>query len=216
MLLLLAEENAPNLFRVLGPLVALIGIAVFGWISEKIKKKEREQLAEEQERYQQENRQGMAASRAEPFQPAPSPPQRPQPSEQTHRYQPRIPASPAPPDWRRPQPQVESEQIVLAEDITVTAARRLRQQQHLRTQAQRLQQAAELKAKARQDADAAKAKVSRGLHDGDISTVQPAPASIGTLSPVEIAVSPAQLRRAVVWAEILGPPRALREYSFTY
>ena len=230
MILLLAEKEAPNLFRVLGPLVVLIGIAVFGWISEKVKKKEQEQRAEEEERYQQEHPEA-APRRAGPVQTSshrvPAPPQRSQPAEQIHRYEPRIPDSPAPPDWRRRQ-QPEAKQIVLAQDITAVPLDRQpgqeQRQQQLRIQAaqrakalkiknQRRQQAAELRATQAAQKAAAQREDSRSLHDGDLSTTQPIPVPTDILPPVEIALSRAQLRQAVVWAEILSSPRGLREYS---
>ena len=235
MIWLLAQEDGPGLFRVLGPLVALIAIAVFGWISEKIKKKEREQQAEEDAGYRQE---AKARSRqAGPMQPSAhpvrQPPQRtqPRPPQPIHRYQPQIPGAPAAPDWREPQPQ-ESEDVVVAQDVTAVAlGLQLSQQQHKRQlliqaarrakalkEAEHRRQAAALRA--RQAAEvarataAAQAKAARSLHDGDIDTAQLVPAS--DVSPLEITVSPAQLRKAIVWAEILGPPRAIRDYSFSY
>ena len=221
--LLFAQEE-PDLFRSLAPLLILVGIVVFRWINEKIKKKEREQQAEQEDDYRREDQEAMAR-RSGSAQPPSRPvqqPQRPRPAEQIHRYQPQIPSPPAAPrDWRQPQAQ-EPERIVLAEDITVTAARRLREQQHLRAQAhqrakaaqaQRRQQAAELRARQAAQKAAAQRKASRALHDGDVSTAQTVLAPSGTLPSLNITVSHAQLRQAVVWAEILGQPRALRKYS---
>ena len=229
MILLLAdEEKAPSLLRLL-PFLAMAGLILFRWLSEKIKKKENEQRAEEEQRYQRERQEDMTrARRTGPVQQpsarrVPASPQRPQPAEKIHRYQPQIPAAPAPPDWRRPQP-AESEQIVMAEDITAALqGRQLSQQQsrqQLRIQAarrakalkdQRRQQAAELRA-----AKAAAQQRTRSLHDGDVVAAELVSVPAGVLAPTQITVSHAKLRQAVVWAEILGPPRALRTYSFAY
>ena len=224
--LLFAQEK-PDLFRTLAPLLVLVGIFVFRWFNEKIKKKEREQQAEQEDDYRREDQEAMAR-RSGSAQPPSRPvqqPQRPRPAEQIHRYQPQIPSPPdAPRDWRQPQAQ-ESEQIVVAQDITGAGARLLRQQQLLRaqahqrakaTQAQRRQRATELKARQAAQKAAARRKTSRALHDGDVSTAQTVLAPSGTLPSLNITVSHAQLRQAVVWAEILGPPRALRTYSFAY
>ena len=235
MIWLLAQEDGPGLFRVLGPLVALIAIAVFGWISEKIKKKEREQQAEQDAGYRQEAnaRDGQAGPMQPSAHPVRQPPQRtqPRPAQPIHRYQPQIPASPASPDWRRPQSE-EPEPVILAQDITaVASARQLHEQQRKRQlliqaarrakalkEAELRRRAAALRAsqatEAAQTRAAAQAQAARSLHDGDIDTAQLVPAS--DVSPLEITVSPAQLRQAVVWAEILGPPRAIRDYSFSY
>ena len=229
MILLLAQEEAPNFFRFL-PLLAMAGLILFRWLSGKIKKKEQEQRAEEEERYQQEHPEA-APRRAGPVQTSshrvPAPPQRSQPAEQIHRYEPRIPDSPAPPDWRRRQ-QPEAKQIVLAQDITAVPLDRQpgqeQRQQQLRIQAaqrakalkiknQRRQQAAELRATQAAQKAAAQREDSRSLHDGDLSTTQPIPVPTDILPPVEITLSRAQLRQAVVWAEILSSPRGLREYS---
>ena len=230
MIVLLAEEKAPNFLRFL-PLLAMAGLILFRWLSEKIRNKEQEQQAEEDAGYRQESQEAMTR-RAGTSQSASQPSQRTQPrpaAGQIHRYQPEIPAAPAPPDWRRPQP-AESEQIVLAQDLTTAAAlgrRQLSQEQRRQQmliqaarraktlQAQRRQQAAELRA--RQDAaKAADQQRSRDLHDGQIVTAQLVSVPAGVLAPIQITVSRAQLRQAVVWAEILGPPRALRTYSFAY
>ncbi len=227
MILLLTEEEAPSFLRYL-PLLAMIGLILFRWLSGKINKKEQEQRAEEEQRRRQEQ-QEATPSQTRPVQPS----QRTQPrsAQQIHRYQPEIPAAPAPPDWRRPQP-AESEQIVLAQDITTADALGHRQpsqqqrQHQLRIQAahrakalqnqRRQQQAQELRA--RQDAEkkAAAEQRARDLHDGQIVTAQLVSVPAGVLAPTQITVSRARLRQAVVWAEILGPPRALRTYSFAY
>ena len=225
-----AQEESPGFRQLIGPLLAIIGFVIFNWINAKIKRKESEQRDEDQERYQRENQEGMPRRSGTAQGPAQS--SRPRPAENIHRYEPQIPAAPAPSDWRSSQ-QTESEKVFVAQDVTAAAlSQRVHQQklqqQHLRAEAQRKaqilaeaqrrRQAAAIKAKraaeAAQVKAVAQAKASRSLHDGDLDAIELVLAS--DVSGLKIDTSRAQLRQAVVWAEILGPPRALRTYSFAY
>ena len=226
-----AEEDAPGFRQLVGPLLAIIGFVIFNWINSKIKRKESEQRAEEENRYKQEQKEA-GPSQARPVQQSQR--TRPRPAENIHRYEPQIPSAPAPPDWRSSQ-QPESGDVFVAQDVTAAAlSQRVHQEQlqrqHLRdeadrkaqllAEAHRRRQAAALKAKraaqAAQAQSAAQAKASRSLHDGDLVTAELVLTAADSPEATQISVSHAKLRQAVVWSEILGPPRALRTYSFAY
>jgi len=225
--LLAQQEETPGFLRLLGPVLIIVAITVFSWLSERAKKKEQHRQAEEKAQQRSEGQ--AAAPRARPVEPSPRLlPQaqrqaRPRTAEQIRRYQPEIPVGPEEKrDWREPQSQ-ESEPIVVAEDISAEQARRQLHKQHqqqLRAQtmqrakilhAQRQQQAA-LQAKLAAEAEkTAKLKRSRVLPGGKVSAAereisQPA----GITVPPKFITSAAQIRQAIVWAEILGPPRAFK------
>ncbi len=65
-MVLLAEQER-SLWKMLGPLLAMVAIVVFGWINEKVKKKERQQHAEDEARRKAEG----GAGRSEPTRPQP-------------------------------------------------------------------------------------------------------------------------------------------------
>ena len=226
-----AQEEAPSFLRMVGPLLVIIGLVVFRWLSELAKKKERQQQAEEEARRRQEDQGKSRQARA--TRPGAHSVQhqpervRPIKAEPIHRYQPEIPAgSPQQQqrDWREAASE-EPELVVLAEDISPDLAELARQRLHEHRErglrAQAIQRAKALQAKRLQEAaarqarlageKAAKQKRSRTLHDGkfggDEKTV---PQPSGAFLPLTAAKSPSQLRQAVVWAEILGAPVALR------
>ena len=128
----LLGQEGPSLWRMLGPLLIVAAISVFGWLNEKSKQKERQQQAEDDAHRQREDEGG--ASRAKPVRPeqaqraqrTPLPQarhqQRPGAAQPIHRYNPRIP--PAPGRASEPsQAQLrQGELIVMAEDLSAEAA----------------------------------------------------------------------------------------------
>ena len=222
-MVLLAKDEPQSFSRFLVPLLTVVAIAVFGWLSEKAKKKEQQRQAEEHAKRQQESQ--APGRQARPLQPPAHPsqqqPQRgPRSAQSVRRYQPEIPGGPEQNrDWRGA-PAAEPRLIVVAEDVSAELDRRqlheegqrqLHAQAERRTkdvQAQRRQRAA---LQARQaDKKAAEKKRRRELHDGKVGVDHGISEPAGILLPQMDQTSPAQLRRAIVWAEILGPPRALR------
>jgi hypothetical protein len=221
MMMLLAQEEGPSFFRVLAPVLVLVALAVFGWLSEKAKKKEQERQAEEDAQRRSEGQARTSQVRpTRPLQQAPRP-VRARSAEQIQRYQPEIPPGPERQrEWLEPGAE-EAELIIVAEDVSDELARQRlheRRQRQIRAQAvhrtqavqaQRRQRAA-LQAKLAAE-KAAKQKSSRALHDGKVLAEE-----AEVLQPVSSAVplvgrtSAAQLRQAIVWAEILGLPLALR------
>ena len=230
-IVLFAKEEAPSFLRMVGPLLVIIGLVVFRWLGELAKKKERQQQAEEEAQREQEAQGGSRQAR--PSRPgvhsARHPPERVRSrrSEPIHRYQPEIPAgSPQQRqrDWRAAASE-EPELAVLAEDISPDLAelarQRLGKQGERQLRAQAIRQAKAQQAQRRQQAAARRARLAaekaaqqkraRALHDGKVDTgekVVPQPS--GVFLPLTAAKSPAQLRQAIVWAEILGAPLALR------
>ena len=221
-IVLLAQDEPQSFVRFLVPLLTVVAIAVFGWLSEKAKKKEQQRQAEEQARRQRESpaptRQAkpVGESYGRPVQPPAHPAQRhPQrrggTAEGIGRYQPEIPGGPEQGrEWRGAQA-AEPELIIVAEDVSAELDRRQlheQRQRQLHAEAQRRQRAA---LQARQAAEkAAKKKRMRELHDGEVAVVGGISQPAAILLPQMAETSPAQLRRAIVWAEVLGPPRALR------
>ena len=222
MMILLAKEEAPGFLRVLAPVLIMVALAVFGWLSEKAKKKEQQRQAEEdaQRRSEGQARTPQVRPRS-PLQQAQRP-ARVRSAEQIQRYQPEIPSGRSQRrEWQEPEAK-EADLIVVAQDVSPDIAQlRLneqRQRQQLRAQA--VHRAKALQAQRRQRADlqaklaaekAAKQKSSRALHDGKVLA-----AEAEILRPVSATVplvgrtSATQLRQAIVWAEILGLPLALR------
>ncbi len=232
---LLGQEQ-PGFWRLLAPVLTIVAIAVFGWLNEKAKRKERQQQAEDEARRGREDEDRASRARparqvrprqAQPAQRAPLPQaqrqQRPGAAQPIHRYQPRIPSAPGrAAEPSQPQPR-QPELIIVAEDLSDEAAQnqfRREQQQRLRDEAVRRARAlrAERSREVVRKAKAARPrtlelkpdrKLPRMAAFADTEVFQPRTA---LLAPGQ-TISPPQIRRAIVWAEILGVPRALRPYE---
>ena len=112
---------------------------------------------------------------------------------------------------------------MVAEDVSVEAAQRQfhrEQQRQLRDEAVRRARALRAE-RSREAVRKAKAARPRTLELKPFGELPPAQATPGTelvqartalLAPGQ-TISPPQIRRAIVWAEILGVPRALRPYE---
>ena len=231
-------QEGPSFWRLLAPLLTVVAIVVFGWLNEKAKQKERQQQGEEEARRRGEEEGKDSAPRARPArqagpgqaqaaQRAPLPQaqgqQRPGVAQPIHRYQPRIPSAPgraAEPSQAQPR---QPELIIVAEDLSAEAAQnqfRREQQQRLRDEAVRRARALRAE-RSRETVRKAKTARPRTLELKPSGQLPPAQAAPGTelfqartalLAPGQ-TISPPQIRRAIVWAEILGAPRVLRPYQ---
>ena len=222
-------QEGPSFWRLLGPLLTIVAIAVFGWLNEKAKQKERQQQAEDKAqdrapraRSDREARPRQAdAPKSVPLSQAQRQ-ARPRAAQQIHRYQPQIPSAPgraAEPSQAQPR---QPELIIVAEDLSDEAAQsqfRREQQRQLRAEAVRRARAlrAERSREAVRKAKPARRRtlelkplreLPRAAAFADTEVFQPRTA---LLAPGQ-TISPPQIRRAIVWAEILGVPRALRPY----
>jgi len=223
--LLAQQEEAPSFLRLLGPVLIILAITIFSWLNEKAKKREQQRQAEEKSQHQGEEQ--ATARQARSVQSAPRPLQQPQrqvrpgTAEQISRYQPEIPlGSEEKRDRRGPQGQ-EPEPIIVAEDLSAEQARRqLHEQRQRQIHAQAIHRAKAIQAKRQQQAalqaklaaeKTANLKRSRELHDEKVSAGEKEifrPADI--TAPLVAITSAAQVRQAIVWAEIIGPPRAFK------
>ena len=208
---LLGQEE-PSLWRMLGPVIVIGVFAVVRWLNEKAKQKERGQQSEDDARGQREDEGG--ASRAEPVLPEQAQPIR--------GYDPRI--APAPVRVGEPSQAHlrQGELIVMAEELSVEAAQRQfqREQQQLRDAA--VSQARALEAQrsreAARKAETVRRKTTELKPSGQLSPQTTDPgreifqAKTALLARGQ-TISQPQIRRAIVWAEILGPPRAVRPYE---
>ncbi|MCK4850824.1 MAG: hypothetical protein KAT11_05700 [Phycisphaerae bacterium] len=231
---LLGQEE-PSLWRLLAPVIVIGAIAVFRWLNEKAKQKERQQQLEDEARRQREEEgrtpRARPAQEARPRQVQPkSVPlsqaqrqRRPRAGEPIHRYQPRIPsapgraAEPSQAQARRP------ELIIEAEDLSAEAAQRQfgrEQQRRLRAEAVRRARALQTQAsrEVRRKAKPARRRTIELKPSGELpqmaawADTEVLRARTALLAPGQ-TISPPQIRRAIVWAEILGTPRALRPYE---
>ena len=226
LIILLGQEEGPSLWRLLGPVVMVALIVMFGWLNERARKKMAEQ--QEQESKARERGEGLAVAQRRPEvrQTRVEPMHRPvagsraRDAEQIQRYQPEIPSLGRQAEREQLAEEAEPELIIVAEDVDAEEARRqfqLRQgQQKLRAeailrtgilQAQRKRQAALAAGEA---AQRKRAKQLRGAEPVPVAEVSK---GVEVLPAVSAAVSVAGIRRAIVWAEILGQPRALRPYG---
>ena len=219
-----------SLWRLLAPLLTIIGIAVFGWLNEKAKQKERQQQEEEDARQQreEEGRAPGARSREAPARGGPSGQagggRGARASKPIYRYQPQIPSAPGRVGERGGRQAGESELIIVADDISAEASGRdFRHEQQRRLRDEAIRRARAIQAQhSREDARKAKpqsapakiqAKPSRKLPAlKDLPKTEVSEYGIALVCPGQ-TISSSQIRRAIVWAEILGAPRALRGYS---
>ena len=225
--ILLDGDGLGGLWNIL--IVLFVGaMALLNWWADRAKKKQ--QQREAQQRARQQPRQVPQAQpttgRSSQPRPAPSGTAR---ADQMPRYQPEIPSAPGRgqvfPSQTAParQQEEESELIIVAQDVSAQAARqRLAEQQRreqLRTEAvRRAASQAQRAQRVRQSRPQDKAQAQTAIRPKPAIQEQqeelaPLPAFSGvwnTRSTVLGEVSREQLRRAIVWAEILSPPRALR------
>ena len=228
MVLLAQQEH--GLWRLLAPLLAMAGIFVFGWINEKIKKREQQQQAQDKARSQAENEGTIRSEPAEQTRsrqmdtrtaPAPQAQRqaRPRSAQQIHRYQPQIPSAPTDTAAHRQQQSRESELVIMAEDVNAEAAQRqFRLDQQRRSQAQALRRTRAQQARSsREPSSQTKRDIRKNLDTRmDTETlVQDITLIDGTAVSDELGagVSRSQIRAAIVWSEILGTPRAMKPYE---
>ncbi len=232
----LLGEEGPGLFRLLAPVLTIVAIAVFGWLNEKAKQKERRQQAQEDAR--REGKDQGRDRRAEPtgqVRPAQAQPEDfpsarraqrqagPRAVQPIHRYQPEIPTTGGRGGEFSQAEAEEPELIIMAEDVSDEAAQRefRREQQRLRAEA--IRRAQLLQAQRSRKARPKKAKPARRRtlelkplgefpSEADFPYTEVFQPSTALLAPGE-TISPATIRRAILWAEILGAPRGLRPYS---
>ncbi len=220
---LLGQEE-PSFWRLVAPVIVIGALALFRWLNEKAKQKERQQQAEDDASYRLEDEDGV--SRSEPARPeqaqraqrAPLPQdqaqRRPGGAQPIHRYEPRIPSAPG----RAAEPsQVQlrqPERIIMARDLSAETAQKKQvqrqQQQQLRDKA--VSQARALHEQRSREAAREKAKV---VHRKAVEAKSTGQSSFqkDALPPWGQAISQPQIRRAIVWAEILAAPRSLRPHE---
>ena len=216
--ILLAGEGFGGPWNIL--IVLFVGaMALLNWLADRAKKQQQEREIQERKRQGEMPRQQprqipqtRITERSAQRRPTPS-------GGQMRRYQPEIPSAggrgPVFPSRTASAGQEESELIIVAEDVSVEAARQRlsQQQQRERLRAEAIRRAAlqDQKQRVRQ----ARAKAEKVVHREPVSQKQQEElAPLSTFSAIRSTVlgevSSRQLRRGIIWAEILGPPRAMR------
>ena len=216
-MILLGQKPPESLWRMLAPVLTIIAIAVFGWLNEKAKQKQRQQEAQEQARSkdaQAESGQGGGQSRVSQQRRTA---ERARSVEQIHRYQPQIPTEAKRVGQRRVF--AEPEKIVVAEDVSGEVEqssfggelRRL-QAETIRRARARQQRQTSVQAKSAASVKAAEPVQKRSIEalPKQVATAGAGVSQVGgDLGGAGQGNSVEQIRRAVVWSEILGAPRAL-------
>lgn len=205
--------------------VFVIGMGLVSWLVEQAKKKQRQQEAEQRARQrgrQTQERPPAAGSAQQTQAPAGT-----RQTEQMRRYQPQIPSAPgrarAEPGQRQPVEPEQSELIVVAQDVSAKAARErfLHEQQRERLRAEAVRQADIQDRRARQSrrqqrrAKEAAEKISQQKPESKPQAQPARPGAqdlvVGDMGmPGAGEISRKQIRQAIVWAEILAAPRAVR------
>ena len=231
--ILLEGEGPGGLWNIL--IVLVVGaMALLNWWVDRAKKKQQQREAQERARQQPRQVPQAQPTTGRSSQPRPTPSGTAR-AGQMPRYQPEIPSAPGRgpvlPSQTTPsrQQEDESELIIVAQDVSAQAARQrfAEQQRRERLRAEAVRRAASQAQRAqrvRQSRPQEKTQAQKAIRPKPAIQVQqeepaPLPALSGvwnTRSTVLGEVSREQLRRAIVWAEILSPPRALRplEESF--
>lgn len=229
-IMMLLGQEEPSLWRVLAPLITIIVFVVFKRLNDKIKQKERQQKDEEDARRRSEDAASVGRARAEDGQAGGvrSGQARDEHvarrAEPIRRYQAQIPSAPGHGAEGGGGQAGDSELIIVADDISDKVHERefgLEQQRRLRAEAIRRAQALEAQ-RSRESAHKARAKAAAPKIQAKPRRKLPALKALPKTEVSESAIdlvcpgqtiSPSQIRRAIVWAEILGAPRALRGYS---
>ncbi len=126
----LLAQPEQSIWKLLAPLLTIIAIAVFGWLNEKAKQKERQQQSEEDARRQREDEGRAPRARPREAQRKGVPSgqaQRPRgarAAEPIQRYQPQIPSAPGRGAERARAEVRESELIIVADDISAELSER--------------------------------------------------------------------------------------------
>ncbi len=222
--MILFGQEEPGFWRLVAPVIVIGALALFRWLNEKAKQKERQQQDEDDTSHRLEDED--EAFRSEPVRPeqaqrAQRPPllqeqaqRRPGVAQPIHRYEPRIPSAPG----RAAEPsQVQlrqPERIIMARDLSAEVAQKKQvqrqQQQQLRDKA--VSQARALHEQRSREAARKKAKVVHRKAVEAKPTGQ-SPYQQAVLPAWGQAISQPQIRRAIVWAEILAAPRSLRPHE---